>query len=389
MPGRFLLKRAHSSFHFPHLLQHPKQEEGPTCSTASSSSQPSRSLSDSCLGTPKIECTTGPTVLRSAINPKRKERQSRRDRNVNSLRLDTLRLVQAEEEFEEENDLEIPFELDETIPTSCGSITSPAHSLLTTPTFPGSPTVGSPLEFLTSCECEDECIDPSLCNSSLFSYGSSFRNSSSVHQRNKISFINTPRSTSGSYFGLEDGQEDQCSWASSPQFLSFSNHHSATATSSRRESIDSTFDFNDEVVLKQDEGNDLSTILSGCGSLIDDHSDPFLHSTNYGKSFSPMPTPNSYNQSQSQKHYSSCAFLHERAKRMNIHQNPNSPTGTGTSPIHSPRSDENTIKSVGFKPSPPQLIQRMVVEQSKSHGGKVHVQSQLRISKLSTILESD
>ncbi|KAK6905212.1 hypothetical protein I204_08130 [Kwoniella mangroviensis CBS 8886] len=362
MPGRYLLRCAQSTFY---LVHH--SNESSKLKDKLEPSHPTRSLSDSCLGsTPKIECTTGPTVLRSVINPNWKPKK---ERNVNHLRCTTLserrRLVEVEEEIHE--DTEIPFELDENLPTS-PSFASPAHSLLTTPTFPNSPTISDPFDFGSygsGCEHE-ECIDPSLCS---MSYGSSFNlnhASSSRSFMNKVQFANSPI--------YQYQEEEQCSWASSPILPSKlaygrkgSNDSTCSQNTDSTSNSDLVSDTNAEDERPQD---DLSNILSGCGSLIDDASDSFLQPT------SSLSSPSLSHQRQ----YSSCLFLHDRAKQMKINQSYSLSSST-TSPIHSPRSDENTIKSVGFKPSPPQQVQRLL-EQSRLSLSTSSSKSQRRLSMI-------
>ncbi|WWD08976.1 hypothetical protein V865_007091 [Kwoniella europaea PYCC6329] len=367
MPGRFLLRRAQSTF----LLVH-QSNESPKLKDKSESSQPTRSSSESCLGgTPKITYTTGPTVLRSVINPSWKPKK---ERNVNHLRCNTLserrRLVEVEEVINE--DLEIPFELDENLPT-CSSFASPAHSLLTTPTFPDPPTVSDPLDFGSfdsACDHE-ECIDPSLCS---VSYGSSFNlnpASSSRSYMSKVQFANSP---------IYQYQEvEQCSWASSPILTS-------TLACGRKGSDDSTYSQNTDSTSDSDLVSDtqmerdqdgLSNILSGCGSLIDDHSDSSLQATSTSLSTFSLSSPSLAHQRQ----YSSCSFLHDRAKQMKINQS-SSRSSNAISPIHSPRSDENTIKSVGFKPSPPQQVQRLLEQSRLSLSTSSSSKGQRRLSMI-------
>ncbi|WWC58112.1 uncharacterized protein I303_100647 [Kwoniella dejecticola CBS 10117] len=497
MPGRFLLTKVQLSFSFNSIF---KKDEHPLGRPARPS-RPERSLSDSSI--PTVRCTVGPSELRSVINPNWKDRsREKKDRNVHQLRVrcNTLKnqkkLVQAEEEalaYEQgDGDIEVPFELDETLATS-GSTASPAHSLLTTPTFSCSSGGMTPLEFSasfsSSCECAIECIDPSLCNSSFISVGSSYRgaSSSSNHQfpysppysfaspstsgpstsrrQPQIKFVSPPnrtfhltRNSSTAKLEVEERVrvEEPCSWATSPQFLSFSNYASASTSLSstsnaglriqglrsdgsagasgndgqclsqsqsyafsleddtnnshsfatsyaeslrsmdghRRESDDSTYSGEAEAESKTQfrmarVEESLSSVLNR-GSLMEEDgaceinqyfvpSTTKSSSTSLVSSFDASPTFNKLSQSFSLSPIlaSTPTYTSKDNKSSSL-------------PLHSPRSDENTIKSIGFRPPHQQQHQQQQISRSpKVLLNKTPSATIPTPRKLSTIEESE
>ncbi|WWC85816.1 uncharacterized protein L201_000683 [Kwoniella dendrophila CBS 6074] len=470
MAGLLLLRRAHSSLSFG---TGKKVESGSTQQAEQSKRPyiPERSLSESSV--PQIKCTVGPSELRSAINPNWRSttnsttnQQGKKNRNIHQLRLNTLsntkKLVQAQEhldsvsKYQFEDDLEVPFELDENLSSSnTPSISpSPAHSLLNTPIFPYSPTSSmKPLDFSTSfsstCHCDVECIDPSLCHTSFVSVGSS-----SSYRLNKISsgpstassskqtqttrFIHSPiyEQSEGDYFNQHHKEHEQirqaqiaednqpCSWENSPQSNTLSNHNSlsnslnssssflpnsysitsavyARNTESRRESQDSTYnnsysDNESDTIHFTEKSSDLNDILNGCGSLIDtDNNGGFLRSTT---STSLASSSSSLSSSLSMNTTSASAL-----KGLNI-KNVNNLSTFTLSPVlerekqkkiqakkqqdlnqTSPRSNENTIKSIGFniiQPNHNQYNQSRLSIQSPPS-------SLSRSRRLFTIKESD
>ncbi|WRT63849.1 uncharacterized protein IL334_000774 [Kwoniella shivajii] len=265
MPGRFLLRRAQASL----SLSTSKKE------SKSKSPAPERSLSDSSI---QLACTTGPSILRSNLNPRWKEK-----------RPEPAWVHDREEEGDHLGDEEVPFELDETLTPS------PDHSLLTTPTFSVQSTATMPLEFfspsssssmMSRCECDPECLDPSLCRSYI-SFGSSYMSqpSSSQIESNELfnsSVLPSPWRQSPCFIDNDNFSSDnssKCSWANSPSFSLSRSNLNIPSIKIRRQSQDSTYqsedDFEDDSfdnrgsTLKR---KDLSDLLNGCGSLMDSSS---------------------------------------------------------------------------------------------------------------------
>ncbi|OCF44117.1 hypothetical protein I317_02071 [Kwoniella heveanensis CBS 569] len=303
MPGRFLLRRARSGVE--KLKGSSSSSSSSSMCDDSSSSAKSQDPTSSCPPAPllepqptfvdsivpatppvevKIACTTGPSQLRSVLpalarRPKSTESlgasspttssvsgsDGDSDGSLKPLFTTTVLVLppsprqpasspflhEDNEEAESESDassdnIDLPFSLEE------DDHTTPCHSMLATPVFPSPAhsshahsrphsysdvaTIGS-----SSCECDPECIDPSLCTS-FFSIGSSYHHplyaaaasvAGGIGRSGQYDFqppaseasyryINLSQYSSSSHVMMKREQEHEdehdmtCSWAASP-----------------------------------------------------------------------------------------------------------------------------------------------------------------------------
>ncbi|WVF66038.1 hypothetical protein IAT40_000776 [Kwoniella sp. CBS 6097] len=210
----------------------------------------------------KIACTTGPSQLRSVLPPSSRRSKSSENMDVHAsgssgsssgslkpLFTNTVLVLPSspqqpasspflrDDEAESEDDaasdnIDLPFSLEEDDhPTPCHSVlatpvfASPAHS--STSQLSNLATFGS-----LSCECEPECIDPSLCTN-FFSVGSSYHPLHSATSASCQYDFQPPSECSYRYINLsqvsstrsrmmhqpqeeERGEDMGCSWAASP-----------------------------------------------------------------------------------------------------------------------------------------------------------------------------
>ncbi|WVQ93670.1 hypothetical protein IAU59_000746 [Kwoniella sp. CBS 9459] len=289
MPGRFLLRRAKSGVE--KLKASSEHEQKLTCDAlwhygiivakspntccscppapvlAAQPTCPEPLVPQSPLQEIQIACTTGPAQLRSVLPPSTKRSRSIENveaesgsnssasgsssgSNGGSLRplfTHTVLVLPSspqqpasspflhmDSEEGDENDaasdnIDLPFLLEEDDhPTPC-------HSILATPVFP-SPAHSSQSHLSNvatfgslSCECDPECIDPSLC-ASFFSVGSSYHHplyasaSTSAQydfqppSESSYRYINLSQRSSSrvAYTQEADVEDSGCSWAASP-----------------------------------------------------------------------------------------------------------------------------------------------------------------------------
>ncbi|WVR03617.1 hypothetical protein IAU60_000609 [Kwoniella sp. DSM 27419] len=238
-----------------------------------------------CLSEPMIQlaCTTGPSQLRSVLRP-RSRRTNSTDRPIFTLApLSPIAppTLAHKVEAPELEILEFPLQLhDEEIEDS------PCHSILATPVFDSQPTVPSSPSVLGSelgrspCQCDVECIDPSLCGASFLSFRPGFSPSYPCPLPESYVKPSTPQpphfaSTTSMVQAVETSA---CSWAASPSVASSSALKSGllwqkrASISSQKSflaySISSDVDLDDEDDLASGTPG-LAELLDGCGSLME------------------------------------------------------------------------------------------------------------------------